>query len=218
MAAPDVTIIKRKPHPCLVLAAIFLILCIGIGIVIFSLYLEHTRVYRSMKEAERALTLAHRAEVANVIRNFESVWKSLDAYKNPEVQYKVATYDFVQEHGLAWEGSHFGREKWYVTREAKIGEIRVLEYSAERFKAIACIKRIIVTMSPDKLVSEAESTLSTRILYVFVREDSEWKIATLYDVYLDEWAYRDWSYATEEQKTYIGELPESLIEPGCHRS
>lgn len=208
----------RKRKLGMILLAIGLVTCLGIGSAIFIWADVYIRTVQRAKEAEKILTLAHRDEVVNAIEKFEIVWQSLDAYHNPPIQAVVATQEYVQAHGLEREDSHFKFGDWYVTKAAKVGETRVLEYSAERFKAIACIKRIIVTVSPDERVLEAESTLFTRILYVFVREDSEWKIATLYDVYLDDWAYRDWRNATEEQKTYIGELPESLVQPVCHPS
>ncbi len=159
-------------------------------------------------EAETALTGRYGAEVGSAIENFESKWYSREDHLGPKVQREIATDKFLHWFGHTFNSTApFGEPDGSVTKSAVVACIRVLEYSPERFKAIAGVIEQV-----DKVTSEGEFKESLPYhkfckVYVFLREDDAWKIAALFDITNQDFVPREWEHASPDLKSIIGDLP-----------
>lgn len=159
---------------------------------------------RATAEAERALTVVYGVEARNTIENFESKWLGFEAHRSPATQSGLATGPYLEYWGYAREGTALYNEpSWRITRSAFVKSVRVLEYNPERFKAVACVIKNSDEVTQEGVVNETLSPLEICGVYVFVRQDSVWKLAGFFNT-ADP---RDWDHAPDWLKQIIGELP-----------
>lgn len=190
---------------CLILAGLLfqLFACQGL----FNSDTDHQTTpsdFQATAEAERVLIVEHGSEVRSQIENFESRWFSLEAHLDPGIQSELATGPYLEYFGNARQGASLYDEPfWLVTTAAVVGNLRVLEYSPERFKAVACSVETTDKMTTDGVFIESLPPLDICGVYVFVREDDKWKLAGFFNT-ADP---RDWNYAPNWLKEIIGDLP-----------
>jgi hypothetical protein len=160
--------------------------------------------------AETSLTETHGVEVCDVIENFELQWGSLEAHRNPSVQSELAIGPFLHYWGYARMGEAIYDEPfWLVTTSATVKNVRVIEYSSERFRAVASVARRVDKTTTEGVIIESSLPRGHCEIYVFVRANNTWKLAGSFltdgppqDV------ERDWRDAPDWLKDIIGELPE----------
>ena len=187
-----------------VILSFLLILCVALG------PLNDLRIkkesLRATAEAEAILTDAHGKEVRDVIENFELQWHSLEAYTDPNIQSGVATGQYLECYSNARGG--ISERPVLYTVSASVENVRVIEYSPQRFKAVADVIREMARAVPGGEILGVESSIQTCGVYVFVREDNIWKLLGFFNVGLpyNDVAYA-WDYAPAWEKEIIGELP-----------
>jgi hypothetical protein len=170
---------------------------------------------QATQEVEMFLTEAHGAEVRGVIENFTTKWSSLEAHNDPSIQSDLATEPFLSSAGYARLGEAlYSRSSWLVTKSAVVESVRVLGYSPERFKAVACVTELVDKIMTDGVFIESLPPQENRIVYVFVREDDTWKLSGAFNVTYSEDTWRDWQYVSEQLKETIGDLPDWEL---CHK-
>lgn len=161
---------------------------------------------------EQALTEAHSEEVIRVIENFDMQWNRLAAFQNPEFQQELATAPFYRGEDPTWQErlppNGIGID---IRKSTNVRQVRVLEYTPERFKALVTVDTVsdIISM-PGETVISRDYALVECGLYVFVREDGKWKLAAYFytDAPSDESIRNTWdNYPLDETKQMIGELP-----------
>jgi len=159
--------------------------------------------------AEAFLTQTYGAEVTSAIEGFESRWFSLDAHVDPAVQSKIATGLYLEYFGYARAGAALYDEPfWLVTTSAEVKKVRVVEYSPERFKAVASVVRMYNKTTTEGEIIELARSDTVCAVYVFVREDQTWKLAGLFLTGgTSEEVAREWSRAPGWLKEIIGDLP-----------
>jgi hypothetical protein len=163
---------------------------------------------QATREAEIFLTEAYGAEVRDAIENVKAKWSSLEAYNNPSIQSELATEQYVSHNGYASLGEAiYNWTSWYVVKSVTVTRVRVLEYSPERFKAVACITELVDKTTTEGVFIESLLPQEYQSVYVFVHEDDTWKLAGGFNISLPN-VWRDWEYASDWLKETIGELPD----------
>jgi hypothetical protein len=200
----------------------FLLIVVGIlialaviGGVAFKQWSDAARVasaeLRATAEVERLLTEAYGAEARTAIENFESRWLTLDSIRDASLQSEVATGPFLEYFGHARRGDAIYAEPfWLVTSSVVVERIRVLEYSPQRFKAIACVTEITGKTTTEGALIETLPPREFQGVYVFARDSNAWKLAGFFDVTDPRNALRDWDYAPDWLRQTIGNLPGDL--------
>lgn len=192
------------------------VMCLGL-LVTLSIAACSTRDSQSMStaDAERAIAQTHEPEVRSAIQKFEAQWLSLEAHQDPRLQSDLATGPYLDQSGYARLGERLYDEPfWLVTKSASVRKIEVLEYATERFKAVACVARVIEETSTQGTVAGSPWIYRSRRVYVFVRESDEWKLAALFDISIPNDVARDWDALPHWMREIVGAVPEEM-DPGC---
>ncbi len=95
-----------------------------------------------------------------------------------------------------------------TSKSAVVTSVRVLEYSVERFKAVACVTELIDETTTEGVFIESLLPQEYEYVYVFVYEDDAWKLAGVFNITIPKDAWHDWEYAPDWLKETIGELPD----------
>lgn len=166
-------------------------------------------------EAERFLTETYGREVQATIENFESGWLSLETHKNPGIESELATGPYLDYFGLARKGQAiYDEPSWLITKSATVTRVRVLEYSPERFKAVAHVIAMIDEITPKGEFKQSLPPNRSCGLYVFAREDGKWKLAAYFNATDLRYVDRDWREAPDWLRQIIGDLPSEAVS-GC---
>lgn len=168
--------------------------------------------WRQQDEAVRRLTDLYGTETQAVIENFESRWFTLDAHRNPSIQSDLATGPYLDDQGFARRGQALYDEPWLITKSAKVTRVRVLEYSPERFKAVAHSVRMRDEITPAGEDQKSLLPYQACGIYVFLRKDGVWKLASYFN--LDpRYAERDWNNIPPSywMRQIIGDIPDYLL-------
>jgi hypothetical protein len=152
------------------------------------------------------LTQEIQDEVHDAIRQFYQVSGSIEAYQDPSLLSSVIIGTLL-EQSISLRAE---REDMDIIDTLDIYEIRVLEYTNLEFKTVSCGLIHFKHMTIDgKILNEYDWWF--KVIDVFLREDESWKLATGYDFMDIDGGLRDWAYAPEWQRNYIGDLP-SIVE------
>lgn len=175
-----------------------------------------TREVRLATEtAQNILTQKRRDEVSATIENFELVWQGFDAQHDPELERQVVTDTFFQYFSRANLKNWTDESYWLIFTSAEVTDLIIYEYTETRFKAGACVLVNINRVQPDGTFVEHVNLTEICRIYVFVKEDSQWKLAGNFLTSLPYSAVRrDWSQRPEWLVETMGkELPSRLPEP-----
>jgi len=168
---------------------------------------------KATADVTATLTTTHDAEIHEVIQRYETDWLSLAAHENPSIQSKLATGGFLWYWGNARSGTKIYDEPfWLITKSADVTSLHVLEYSPERVKALASVIRQVDEYTPKGTFTRSYQPREVCRLYLFVREDSVWKVADLFDMTRQSDIARDWeNFVAWEKDTFgqqiMGDLP-----------
>jgi hypothetical protein len=166
-------------------------------------------------EAEESLTTTHGVEVGSAIESFEIKWSALESIRNPSIQSEVATGPFLDYFGNARHGDAIYQEPfWLVTRSVTVTSVRVLEYTIEGFRAIACITKSLDETNTEGVVQKSLSPYKFRGIYVFVKDNNRWKLNAFFDTTDPKKSLRDWDYASDWLKQAVGNLS-GMIDKDC---
>jgi hypothetical protein len=166
--------------------------------------------------AEHNLTERYGAEVSAAITHFELGWHSQETITDTKAMAEFATYPFLDMFGEQRRRVviAYPTISWPVVKTAEVQWLRVLEYTPQRFKAVAAVSRVVDKVTLDNTVTETDvaDPLSCGI-YVFVREDDVWKLSDSFatsNATPDD-LERDWYFADSVTKDIIGELPDGPL-------
>ncbi|MCC7446356.1 MAG: hypothetical protein IT324_03020 [Anaerolineae bacterium] len=151
---------------------------------------------------EPTLTALYGNEVKSIIEQHHLKYGSLPVQQNPNRLSEVTTGPLFDQ----LIATYTGKPPYLITKGIKIVEVRVLEYTPAQSKAIACGTWTINWLEPNREIGQSDYDRSFRLIYVFVREILVWKLAAVWDFTDYSTLYRDWEYATQQQKDYIGDL------------
>ncbi len=145
---------------------------------------------------------AYEAEVQAQIERFEAHRMSLEAHLNPSIQSEIMTGRYLDVYGYVNKNLQ-AEPFWIIQTSTVITAVRVLEFSANRFKATACSTRTADEITPQGTFTRSLPPLERCGVYVFVHEANTWKLAG----YFNTADRREWEYAPQWLKEIIGELP-----------
>jgi hypothetical protein len=192
-----------NPKSLLHLLLGFALLCTSCGPVLSE---QERAAILATKAAETSLTSAHGTEARSAIENYEAEWMSLEAHKNPTTQSRLATGGYLWYWGYARMGEKVYDEPfWLITKSATVTNLRVLEYSPDRFKAIASVKGSTDKITPKGEFIESLPKPEYCLLYLFIREDGAWKVADLFDITSRSEIERDWANNVAWEKEVLGQ-------------
>lgn len=144
-------------------------------------------------------------ESGNAVLNFETLWLSEQAYKNPSIQEDLATGKYLEY----WRLSRHNIENeplWLVTDSAELESIQLIEYRNDHFKAKACIVKIMKEIRPDgsliKTLSRPPYSLCG--IYVFTKTKEKWKLLG----YIETMDPRTYEHAPDWLKEIVGDIPQ----------
>ncbi len=182
----------------------YLMLCLAFLSACISLSKKDASM-ESTIEAERQLTEQYGEEVSLLIIDFERKKGSLERHNNNDMLTKIATGPYFEY--LAQLDSE-NEPYWLVTTSVDIEHIRLIDYSPNRIKAIACMIREIEERTPvtgEWIKSYPPNEIC--VLYVFSLVDETWKATAVFNTTDTETIDRDWAYAPDWLKGVIGKLP-----------
>jgi hypothetical protein len=167
---------------------------------------------QATRNAERQLTDIYGPEVEVAIYNFEVARHSLGARKDPGIRAEVATGPYLEFWNRVSDDEGTGEEPmWLVAAHTSITKVLVYEYSPERFKAGACLRKDLKKVRPDGTFVEDVSLGDHCGIYVFERVEGSWKLAGYFFTSLPYSSIkRDWSQLPEWLQEILGDLPENL--------
>lgn len=161
---------------------------------------------KATEDVAATLTATHGAEIREVVEQYATDWLSLAAPKNPTTQSRLATGEYLWSWGYARMGAKVYDEPfWLITKSATVTNLRVLEYSPERFKAIASVEELTDKITPQEEFIESLPKHEYCRLYLFVREDDAWKVADLFDMTRQSDIDRDWENNVAWEKEVLGQ-------------
>ncbi|HRF98310.1 MAG TPA: hypothetical protein PLZ51_24045, partial [Aggregatilineales bacterium] len=156
-----------------------------VGINIYWLF----QLMHNLQPQNEALATIYDEEVSAIIENFELVYGSFEVKTNPSNLLDIVTQAYSEKIE-----AYQPVDTVYVTDHILIKEIRVLDYSPSRIKAIGCG---FIEASEQTLDGHPIRTFSRRFfqkIYVFEYENMIWKLATAYDFTDNDGGIRDWAY------------------------
>ena len=163
-------------------------------------------------EAVKSLNETYGSETQVAIENFESQWLTLKTYKEPSFESELATGPYLDYFGFARQGqSIYDEPFWLITKSAFVRNMRVLEFSPDRFKALAYVVKAVDKISPQGKFLESLPLQYACSVYVFAWEDEKWKMAAYFNATQTQYVERDWRDAPDWLKQIIGDLPEETI-------
>ncbi len=156
-------------------------------------------------EAERQLTERYGKKVSLLIIDFERKNGSLERHNNNAILTEIATGPYF-EYLVQLDSEN--EPYWLVTTSVDIEHIRLIDYSPNRIKTIACMIREIeerTLVTGEWIKSYPPNEIC--VLYVFSLVNKTWKVAAVFNTTDPETTDRDWAYAPDWLKEVIGELP-----------
>jgi hypothetical protein len=148
------------------------------------------------RTAEEGLTNTYGIEVSRVIENFETSWFTLAAHRNPNIQSELATGPYLDYFGFSRAGDALEAEPyWLAVRSATIKDLRVVEYTSARFKAVACLDILDDKRTVEGELIEILPMREECRVYVFINAESSWKLATAFNTSAPDDVVRDWDQA-----------------------
>lgn len=158
-------------------------------------------VSQATLDTEMWLTQTYGEQVSEIIEEFELKRHSLDYIQGENNIYGTP----IAEPGSVW----------MIVTTASVKGIRVLEYTPERIKAIATVDRTYDERTIEGDMVNASLSDYKCGIYVFVNEDSTWKLAGFFLTTPPRagTVYNDWYYLDEEKKEFIGGLPDGDLCP-----
>jgi hypothetical protein len=158
-------------------------------------------------DAENKLTIDHGEEVRSAIGKFETNWLTLASIRNPSLQSEIATGKYLEYFGVAREGkSIFDEPFWLITKSATVTSVRVLEYNADQFKAIACVKSLVIKTNTNGKIMDYLPPHDFRGIFIFSRENNVWKLSDYLETTNPDNALYTWDTTPDWSKKLIGDF------------
>lgn len=179
--------------------------------------LTRIAVSQATATTESELTRTYEDQVSEIIEDFQIKRHSLDFINGMSICSEITTGYYRQVYGYGY-GAFPAEEDsvWMVVESAEAERVRVIEYTPDRFKAVARVNRIYDLQRPDGTVVEADLEDYVCGVYVFLYEEERWKLAGFFmttDTRSAGSARNDWLYVNDELKSTIGALPDGDLCP-----
>ena len=195
--------------PLLLVLGLLLSLCL-----FSSIRWDHNREILQVTEAtERRLTAKHGVEAREAIERFENNWLSLPMYEDPESFYAMLLAGPMLEDHIGHYG--FIEDKtWSAPIYNKVISTRVLDYSDQQLKVIACIEDQMGEYDHTGNFLNINSIRTFTKYYVFIKDDGIWKLAGSIDLTFRHMAEQEWTYLPQEYQTLFGDFY-SILDKDC---
>ncbi len=183
---------------------------LGIGILIFILcFMINALNVSRMKKAsvyKAQLLESYGEEVSAIIEHYQLTLYSFEAQSQVEVLAEVASGPHLEE----WQrirGSLNNQDGIEAVVTAEVTSLVILDYTPDRFKAIANLEREFDEFSVQGLSLGHVKHRPSCDEYVFEREEGIWKATAVFSLWYYEAVLRDWDFLPEWTQEKIGEVP-----------
>jgi hypothetical protein len=159
--------------------------------------------------AVSTLTINYESEARSAIESYFLVSGSLNTRLHPENFAQVATGPHL-ERLLDFDIPE-GDDTVYTTTAFILDKVYVLEYDDTHMKTVGCgtIYQDVVTAQGEFVRTTPRVQLNS--IYVFLREDGTWKMATGYSLWEYDNLDRDWIYVSEWEQEAIGDIESYML-------
>jgi hypothetical protein len=151
------------------------------------------------------LTAEHGAEISDLIETFELGAHTDKMYKDASwhaVWYTGPYLDYIDGYYMSFDDTTL----WPIVSQATVTRVKVVEYSADKIRALACVTEVKLDLnSRSKLVAQ-EPLEVVNGAYVFVKVDGAWKLASFLDMAHPETAKLEYAMMDDELKTLTGDF------------
>jgi len=155
-------------------------------------------------EAPDELTVKYGDEVSVIIKNFEIAGHTVKMYRDPAYHAWVYTgpyLDYIDGYYLSFDESTL----WPIVSQAAVTKIKVVEYSSEKIRALACVTEEKLDLnSKGKLIAQ-EPVSVVNGADVFLNVEGVWKLANFFDMSKPESAKLEYGMMDDELRQITGD-------------
>jgi hypothetical protein len=149
------------------------------------------------------LSQLHGNEVSQIIEAFEVDGHTVKMYQDEAYHAEVYTGPYL-EYINGYYLSFNETTPWPIVSEASVTRIIVVEYSAEKIRALACVTEQKLDLDSESKLIGQEPISYINGAYVFLKEDGKWKLASFLDISDTETARLEYSVMDDELKEITG--------------
>ncbi len=142
-------------------------------------------------------------EVSRIIESFEIDGRTVKMYQDESYHAEVYTGPYL-EYIDGYYMSFDETTPWPIVSEANVTSIAVVEYSAEKIRALACVTEQILDLDSKSKLIVQEPVNYINGAYVFLNIEGTWKLASFLDMFDTEIARREYSMMDDELKEITG--------------
>jgi hypothetical protein len=154
-------------------------------------------------ESPGELSRTYGSEVSRIVENYEVDGHTIKMYQDESYHAEVYTgpyLEYIDGYYLSFDNS----TPWPIVSEAEVTSITVVEYSAQKIRALACVTEQKLNLdSKSKLISQ-EPVNYINGAYVFLNVDGKWKLANFLDMSDTEMARIEYSMMDDALKEITG--------------
>jgi hypothetical protein len=165
------------------------------------------------EEVEALLTKEHGDEAKEAVAHFEQNWMSLEMHQNPKPYFdKLLTGPLLRSY---LNRSNFQDDDyWLIPNQADVDSLRVVDYSDQSMRVVACINQGINKVDHYGVVIEQYPLRRIINFYVFIRDGGPWKVGNVIDITDPKQALQDWDFMPQDLKDITGEI-NSIVYKNC---
>ena len=151
-----------------------------------------------------ALSAKYGSEVSAIIEDFEIAGHTVKMYRDPAYHAEVYTgpyLDYIDGYYLSFDESTL----WPIVSQATVTKIKVVEYSSEKIRALACVTEEKLDLDfKGKLIAQ-EPVSVVNGAYVFLKVDGVWKLANFFDMSKPESAKLEYGMMDDALRQITGD-------------
>lgn len=155
-------------------------------------------------ESADELTAQYGDEVSAIIENFEIDGHTVKMYRDPSYHAEVYTgpyLDYIDGYYLSFDESTL----WPIVAQATVTKIKVVEYSGEKIRALACVSEEKLDLDyKGKLIAQEPASIVNGA-YVFLKVDGVWKLANFFDMSNRESAKLEYGMMEDDLRQITGD-------------
>jgi len=167
----------------------------------------------NVEEREVLLTKEHGETAREAVTHFEQTWLGLEMHKDPQT--------FIDELltgplFVSYMNRFNFRDDvyWLIPSQTVITNLRVVDYSDQMMRVIACLDQGIDKVDPFGAVIEQYPVRKKVKYYVFMPDTSSWKVGSFLDFTDPKQALQDWDFLPQELKDVTGDI-NAIVYKSC---
>jgi hypothetical protein len=162
---------------------------------------------------EVLLTREHGDEAREAVMYFEQNWLSLEMHKAPKT-FIVELLSGPLLHSYTNPFNFQDEVNWLIPSQTRVTNLRIVDYSDQMMKVIACLNQRIDKVDHLGTVIEQYPVRQIVKYYVFILDAGSWKVGYFLDFTDPKQALQDWDFLPNELKDVTGDI-NSFVYKSC---